>query len=144
ARLLPRGRRTRSAGRVGGAAGAAAGRPARGSVSGAAVAFGCCPGGRHGREGREKEEKEVRRPILVLTLVLLGCTRSASNHEELGDRSYAAAAYADALAEYQLGRRANAGSATLLAKVAAAAMHTEDYALAAESYRALAQRDRSR
>ncbi len=73
----------------------------------------------------------MKRPITVLTLVLLGCTRSASNHEELGDRSYAAAAYADALAEYQLGRRANAGSAALLAKVAAAAMHTEDYELAA-------------
>ena len=81
---------------------------------------------------------------MVLTLVLLGCTRSASNHEELGDRSYAAGAYADALAEYQLGQRANAGSGTLLAKVAAAAMHTEDYALAAESYRSLAQHDRSR
>ena len=86
----------------------------------------------------------MRRPITLLAVVLLGCTRSAANHEELGDRSYAAAAYADALAEYQLGRRANAGSATLLAKVAAAAMHTEDYELAAESYRALAQHDRSR
>src|SRR5262249_9683228 len=32
----------------------------------------------------------------------------------------------------------------LMAKVAAAAMHTEDYELAAESYRALAKRDRSR
>ncbi len=86
----------------------------------------------------------MKRPITVLALFLLACTRSAANHEELGDRSYAAGAYADALAEYQLGRRANAGSATLLAKVAAAAMHTEDYDLAAESYRTLADRDRSR
>jgi len=86
----------------------------------------------------------VKRSITVLAFVLLGCTRSAANHEELGDRSYAAAAYPDALAEYQLGRRSNAGSATLLAKVGAAAMHTEDYELAAESYRMLAQRDRSR
>jgi len=86
----------------------------------------------------------VRRAITVLAVLLLACTRSAANHEELGDRSYAAGAYADALAEYQLGRRANAGSATLLAKLAAAAMHTEDYDLAAESYRTLAQRDRSR
>ncbi|PYP11539.1 MAG: hypothetical protein DMD59_02460 [Gemmatimonadetes bacterium] len=77
-------------------------------------------------------------------MLLLACTRSAANHEELGDRSYAAGAYPDALAEYQLGLRANAGSATLLAKLAAAAMHTEDYDLAAESYRTLAQRDRSR
>ncbi len=86
----------------------------------------------------------MRRAITVLAVLLLACTRSAANHEELGDRSYAAGAYPDALAEYQLGLRANAGSATLLAKLAAAAMHTEDYDLAAESYRTLAQRDRSR
>jgi tetratricopeptide (TPR) repeat protein len=86
----------------------------------------------------------VSRAITVLVVLLLACTRSAANHEELGDRSYAAGAYPDALAEYQLGLRANAGSATLLAKLAAAAMHTEDYDLAAESYRTLAQRDRSR
>lgn len=79
-----------------------------------------------------------------MLLVLMGCTRSAANHEELGDRSYAAGSYADALAEYQLARRVNAGSAALLAKVGAAAMHTQDYELAAEAYRALAKRDRSR
>ena len=86
----------------------------------------------------------MRRTALVLLLVLSSCTRSAANHEELGDRAYAAASYADALAEYQLGRRSNAGSATLLAKVGAAALHVEDYELAAEAYRALAKRDRSR
>ena len=86
----------------------------------------------------------MSRAITVLVVLLLACTRSAANHEELGDRSYAAGAYPDALAEYQLGLRANAGNATLLAKLAAAAMHTEDYDLAAESYRTLAQRDRSR
>ncbi len=80
----------------------------------------------------------------LLLVVAPACTRSAANHEELGDRSYAAGSYEDALAEYQLGRRGNEGNAALLAKVAAAAMHTEDYALAAESYRALAKRDRSR
>lgn len=82
--------------------------------------------------------------LLLAVLAGSGCTRSAANHEELGDRAYAAAAWADALAEYQLGRRTNAGSAALLAKLAAAAMHAEDYELAAESYRALARRDRSR
>lgn len=79
-----------------------------------------------------------------LVLVSTACTRSAANHEELGDRAYAAGSYADALAEYQLGRRANVGSGTLLAKLAAAAMHAEDFELAAESYRSLARRDRSR
>src|SRR5438270_8461284 len=77
-------------------------------------------------------------------MLLLACTRSAANHEELGDRAYAAGSYADALAEYRLGRKGNAGCAALLAKVGAAAMHTEDYELAAEAYRTLAKRDRSR
>jgi tetratricopeptide (TPR) repeat protein len=86
----------------------------------------------------------VRRLAPLLVLVSLACTRSAANHEELGDRAYAAGSYTDALAEYQLARRANAGSAALLAKVGAAAMHAEDFELAAESYRALGRRDRSR
>jgi tetratricopeptide (TPR) repeat protein len=86
----------------------------------------------------------VKRLVTAVLLVAMACTRSAANHEELGDRAYAAASYADALAEYQLGRKTNAGSATLLAKVAAAAMHAEDYELAAEAYRSLARRDRSR
>lgn len=86
----------------------------------------------------------MRRLALALLLVLPSCTRSAANHEELGDRAYAAGSYPDALAEYQLGRRSNPGSATLLAKVGAAALHAEDFELAAESYRALGRRDRSR
>jgi len=71
------------------------------------------------------------------------CTRSAADHEELGDRAYAAGAYRDALAEYQLGVRAGP-TADLHAKCGAAALHTEDYALAAQEYRALAEKDRSR
>lgn len=86
----------------------------------------------------------MKRFSVVALILLLACTRSAANHEELGDRAYAAGSYADALAEYQLGRKADAGSAALLAKLAAAAMHAEDYELAAESYRSLAKRDRSR
>lgn len=80
----------------------------------------------------------------MLLAALFACSRSAADHEELGDRAYAAGAYADALAEYQLGRKAHAGSSALLAKVAAAATHAEDYELAAEAYRSLARRDRSR
>lgn len=86
----------------------------------------------------------MRRLLPALLVVLLSCTRSAANHEELGDRAYAAGQYADALAEYQLGRRASPGSGALLAKVGAAALHAEDYELAAEAYRTLARRDRSR
>lgn len=86
----------------------------------------------------------MRRAAALLLAVLVSCTRSAADHEELGDRAYAAGSFVDALAEYQLGRRSNPGSATLLAKLAAAATHAEDYELAAESYRSLARRDRSR
>jgi tetratricopeptide (TPR) repeat protein len=74
---------------------------------------------------------------------LAACTRSAADHEELGDRAYAAGAYRDALAEYQLGVKAGA-TADLLAKGGAAALHTRDYVLAASEYRDLAERDRSR
>ena len=86
----------------------------------------------------------MRRVATVLLLVTMSCTRSAANHEDLGDRAYAAGSYTDALAEYQLARKSNSGSATLLAKVGAAAMHAEDYELAADAYRSLGQRDRSR
>ncbi|HLZ46027.1 MAG TPA: tetratricopeptide repeat protein [Gemmatimonadales bacterium] len=86
----------------------------------------------------------MKRVAAILLLLSLSCTRSAANHEELGDRAYAAGSYADALAEYELGRKANPGSASLLAKVGAAALHAEDYDLAAEAYRGLAKRDRSR
>lgn len=86
----------------------------------------------------------MRRLPAALLAVLLACIRSAADHEELGDRAYAASAYADALAEYQLGLKANPGNAGLHAKLAAAAVHTEDYALAAGAYVALAREDGSR
>jgi tetratricopeptide (TPR) repeat protein len=84
-------------------------------------------------------------PRLLIALALVAaCARSAANHEELGDRAYAAAGYPDALAEYQLGLKASPGTASLHAKAAAAAFHTGNYMLAATEYRALAQADRSR
>jgi tetratricopeptide (TPR) repeat protein len=79
----------------------------------------------------------------MLVALAGACTRSAADHEVLGDRAYAAGAYRDALAEYQLGVKAGA-TADLLAKGGAAALHTQDYALAASEYRALAEKDRSR
>ncbi|MGH7568251.1 MAG: tetratricopeptide repeat protein [Gemmatimonadales bacterium] len=85
-----------------------------------------------------------RRGWAALLTVTLACTRSAANHEELGDRAYAAGQFHDALAEYQLGLKVNPGSAALHAKTAAAALHTESYALAAAEYRALAGEDQSR
>ena len=80
----------------------------------------------------------------VLLVVACACARSAADHEELGDRAYTAGDYRSALAEYQLGMKANPGSAPLDAKLGAAALHTEDFAIAADAYRALARDDRSR
>ena len=79
---------------------------------------------------------------MLLSLVS-ACARSAADHEDLGDRAYTAGAYRDALAEYRLGEKAGA-TADLLAKCGAAALHTQDYVLAAGEYRALAEKDRSR
>jgi tetratricopeptide (TPR) repeat protein len=86
----------------------------------------------------------MRRWAAALLAVTCACTRSAADHEELGDRAYTAGDYRSALAEYQLGIKAHPGSAPLEAKLGAAALHTEDYALAADAYRALAREDRSR
>jgi len=81
---------------------------------------------------------------LAALATTLACAKSAADHEVLGDRWYATAAYPDALAEYQLGLRASAGGAGLHAKAALAALHTGDLRVAAEQYRALAQADPSR
>jgi tetratricopeptide (TPR) repeat protein len=87
----------------------------------------------------------VSRIVALAVLgAVLGCARSAADHEVLGDREYAAAAYRDALAEYQLGLRAGARGATLHAKAAAAALHTGDLSVAAEQYQELGQKDASR
>jgi tetratricopeptide (TPR) repeat protein len=86
----------------------------------------------------------VRRLAAALLAVTCACARSAADHEELGDRAYTAGDYRSALAEYQLGIKAHPGSAPLEAKLGAAALHTEDYTLAADAYRALARDDRSR
>ncbi len=86
----------------------------------------------------------MRVPVVAALLLAGACARSAANHEELGDRAYAAGSHRDALAEYQLGLAADPGSASLHAKTAAAALHTGNYALAAAEYRALAGEDRSR
>jgi tetratricopeptide (TPR) repeat protein len=87
----------------------------------------------------------VRRAFAVVAVAAaLGCSRSAADHELLGDRHYATAEYADALAEYQLALRAGAGKTELHAKTAIAALHTGDLTIAAEQYRALAHADPSR
>ena len=86
----------------------------------------------------------MTRVAVALLALTCACTRSAADHEELGDRAYTAGDYRSALAEYQLGMKAHPGSASLDAKLGAASLRTQDYAGAAEAYRALARDDRSR
>jgi tetratricopeptide (TPR) repeat protein len=86
----------------------------------------------------------VKRFGAALLAVALACARSAADHEELGDRLYAAGSFQDALAEYQLGVKAHPSSGALQAKLGAAALHTENYQLAADAFRALAREDGSR
>ena len=86
----------------------------------------------------------MKRLAALLLVLAAACARSAADHEALGDQRYAAGAYRDALAEYQLGLKANPGNVGLHAKTGAAALHTGDAALAASEYRALGVADRSR
>ncbi|HKW41917.1 MAG TPA: hypothetical protein VJN39_11775, partial [Gemmatimonadales bacterium] len=86
----------------------------------------------------------MSRALLVGTLLALACQPSAADHEELGDREYAAGSYRNALAEYELGLKAHPSSADLNAKTGAAALHVGDFAAAVDAYVALAERDRSR
>ena len=86
----------------------------------------------------------MRRWALLGIALGLACQPSAADHEELGDRAYAAGAYRDALAEYQLGLKAHPGSADLNAKAGAAALHVGDYATAVDAYMLLGERDGSR
>jgi tetratricopeptide (TPR) repeat protein len=79
----------------------------------------------------------------VLGAAALACAPGAADHEQLGDRSYAAGAYRDALAEYQLAIKGR-GTADLYAKAGAAALHTQDFMLAVAQYRALGEREHSR
>jgi len=86
----------------------------------------------------------VTRWVLLGVALGLACQPSAADHEELGDRAYAAGAYRDALAEYELGLKAHPGSADLNAKAGAAALHVGDFASAVDAYVVLGARDGSR
>src|SRR5207244_1245356 len=144
-------------GGVGGVPGAPAGESARGGLPGHAGSqrrprAGGGAGFRWGRrsavgpslESIRAEEAVVTRWVLLGVALGLACQPSAADHEELGDRAYAAGAYRDALAEYELGLKAHPGSADLNAKAGAAALHLGDFASAVDAYVVLGARDGSR
>jgi tetratricopeptide (TPR) repeat protein len=80
----------------------------------------------------------------VAVVTAAACVRTAADHEELGDRAYAAGDYRDALAEYRLALRPEPTRGPLLAKAAAAALHTAEFAFATSAYEALAGADGTR
>lgn len=84
----------------------------------------------------------MRKAVLV-GLLLAGCVRAATDHEQLGDAAYAKGSFADALAEYRAGARAE-DSPALEGKIGMAAMHLPDLKEAASAYQKLAAADRSR
>ena len=54
----------------------------------------------------------MRRARVAILAIALACAPSAADHEQLGDRLYAGTQFRDALAEYELGLKANPGSAS--------------------------------
>src|SRR3989441_345532 len=95
-------------------------------------------------ESIRAEEAVVTRWVLLGVALGLACQPSAADHEELGDRAYAAGAYRDALAEYELGRKAHPGSGDRSAKAGAAGVPVGDCAPAVDAYMLLGERDGSR
>ena len=85
----------------------------------------------------------MTRWVVLGVIAALACQPSAADHEVLGDRAYAAGAYRDALAEYELGLKVDPSSGNLNAKAGAAALHVGEFSTAVDAYIALGQ-DRSR
>ncbi len=77
-------------------------------------------------------------PALLLVLLCAACFGSAADHEDLGDRAYAARRFVDALAEYRLALIQRAPDPDLRAKAASAAFKAGDLTAAVEEYVALA------
>lgn len=81
----------------------------------------------------------MRKAMAVgLSLWCLSCVGSATEHEALGDRAYAALEYGDALAEYRLALVQQSDNPDLFAKAAASALHSGNLIEATEAYLELA------
>src|SRR5439155_165936 len=100
-------------------------------------------------ESIRAEEAVVTRWVLLGVALGLACQPSAADHEELGDRAYAAGAYRDALAEYELGLKAHPGSAgdarmadSLLFVYGMAAVRARDCATAVPAFEGVIRRQR--
>ncbi len=87
----------------------------------------------------------LRAVMLAAVLLVVGCARSAANHESLGDRAYVAGSFAEALTEYRLAILQGQGpAARLRGKAAAAALKVGDLVGAAQEYGLMARADGQR
>lgn len=80
------------------------------------------------------------RVVLAAALAVAAC-RAGADHERLGDRRYAEAAWVDAAAEYRMALRQGRDSPELRAKIAQASMRAGQLELAVRAWRDLARID---
>jgi hypothetical protein len=85
----------------------------------------------------------VNRGWAIALMLLCGCGRAATDHEQLGDAAYGRADYPGALAEYHAAIREDT-TPELLAKIGLAALHAPALREATDAYRALAIADHAR
>lgn len=85
----------------------------------------------------------MNRGWAIALVVLGGCGRAATDHEQLGDAAYGRADYPAALAEYHAAIRGDT-TPDLLAKIGLAALHAPALREAGDAFRALAISDRTR
>jgi tetratricopeptide (TPR) repeat protein len=85
----------------------------------------------------------VNRGWAIALVVLGGCGRAATDHEELGDAAYGRGDFPAALAEYHAAIRTDT-TPDLLAKIGLTALHAPSLREAADAYRALAISDHAR
>ncbi|HEV8598051.1 MAG TPA: hypothetical protein VGQ69_01675 [Gemmatimonadales bacterium] len=81
--------------------------------------------------------------VLLLGLLIGGCSPAAADHERLGDRAYREGRYVAAVAEYRAAGRSRGGG-RVYAKLGSAALHDRDLTTAIDAYVALKAADPSR
>ncbi|HWO89761.1 MAG TPA: tetratricopeptide repeat protein [Gemmatimonadales bacterium] len=83
----------------------------------------------------------MKRAAVILAAAVLAACRAVSDHERLGDRRYAEAAWVDAAAEYRMALRQGRDTPELRVKAAQASMRAGQLELAARAWLELARRN---
>lgn len=83
------------------------------------------------------------RAVVLASVISVGCSSAAADHERLGDRAYRDGRFADAVAEYRAAQRSG-GRPRIWAKLGSAALHQHALGTAIEAFSALESADPSR